>query len=83
VSDSQLVANPINRYLINAAMLPNLIKDPDGGLTIYLSNQAPGPEREVNWLPPPAEPFTMFIRLYLPKPEAIDGTWKAPTPVKV
>lgn len=83
VSDSQLVANPINRYLINVAMLPDLITDPDGGLTINLSNQSPGPAREANWLPTPAEPFIMFIRIYLPKSEVADGTWKAPAPEKV
>ena len=31
-----LVANPIDRYLINSPMLPNLEKDPDGSLTIYI-----------------------------------------------
>ena len=30
---SLLVANPINRYLINSPMLPELKKDADGGLT--------------------------------------------------
>ena len=31
--ESLLVENPINRYLINSPMLPNLVKNPDGGLT--------------------------------------------------
>jgi hypothetical protein len=31
---SLLVANPINRYLINSPMLPQLKKDADGGLTL-------------------------------------------------
>ena len=30
--ESLLVANPINRYLINSPMLPQLKKDADGGL---------------------------------------------------
>jgi hypothetical protein len=30
---SLLYANPLNRYLINAAMLPNLKRDADGGIT--------------------------------------------------
>jgi hypothetical protein len=29
-----LVENPINRYLINSPMLPDLKKSPDGSLTI-------------------------------------------------
>ncbi len=36
---SLLVANPINRYLINSPMLPQMKKDADGGLTIYIQNQ--------------------------------------------
>jgi hypothetical protein len=80
---SLLVANPINRYLINSAMLPTLIKDPDGGITLNLQNKSPGPAREANWLPAPTGPFIIAIRLYWPKPEALDGTWKAPTPVRV
>src|SRR5437762_7788363 len=32
---SLLVANPINRYLINSPMLPELTRDADGGLTLY------------------------------------------------
>ena len=80
---SLLVANPINRYLINSAMLPTLIKDPDGGITLNLQNRSPGPAREANWLPTPTGPFVIAMRLYWPKPEALDGTWKAPKPVRV
>ncbi|WP_285031083.1 DUF1254 domain-containing protein [Mycolicibacterium sp. lyk4-40-TYG-92] len=79
---SLLVANPINRYLINSSMLPTLIKDPDGGITLNLQNKSPGPGREANWLPSPAGPFSVAMRLYWPKPEALDGTWKAPKPVR-
>ncbi len=39
---SQLVANPLNRYLINSPMLPHLKRDADGGLTIYLQDESPG-----------------------------------------
>lgn len=79
---SLLVANPINRYLINSPMLPNLIKDPDGGITIHVQNQSPGPDKEANWLPAPDGPFQMILRLYWPKEEALNGTWKAPQAVK-
>ena len=50
--ESLLVENPINRYLINSPMLPNLVKNPDGGLTIYIQHTSPGPDKEPNWLPP-------------------------------
>jgi len=80
--ESLLVANPINRYLINSPMLPDLVKNPDGSLTIYVQNTSPGPEKEANWLPSPDGPFTLYMRLYSPKPEALDGNWQAPRPVK-
>jgi hypothetical protein len=80
---SLLVANPINRYLINSPMLPQLVKDPDGGITLYVQNQSPGKDKEANWLPAPTGPFVAAMRLYWPKEAALNGTWKAPTMTKV
>jgi hypothetical protein len=73
-----LYANSINRYLINSPMLPKLKRDSDGGITLYIQNESPGPDKESNWLPAPKGPFFMVLRLYWPKPEALDGKWKAP-----
>ncbi|MDR7133889.1 hypothetical protein J2X06_001073 [Lysobacter niastensis] len=75
---SLLVDNPINRYLINSPMLPQLKKDADGGLTLYIQNESPGKDKESNWLPAPKGPFVMFMRLYWPKEEATSGKWTAP-----
>jgi hypothetical protein len=75
---SLLVANPINRYLINSPMLPQLKKDADGGITLHIQNESPGKEKEANWLPAPKGPFVMAMRLYWPKEEATSGKWKAP-----
>jgi hypothetical protein len=75
---SLLVANPLNRYLINSPMLPNLKLDADGGLTLLIQNETPGADKEANWLPAPKGPFIMFMRLYWPKPEALEGKWTAP-----
>jgi len=36
-----------------------------------------------DWLPSPSGPFVMVLRLCWPKPEALDGSWQAPQPVKV
>ncbi len=80
---SLLVANPINRYLINSPMLPDLKKDTDGGLTLYIQNESPGKELESNWLPAPKGPFTMYMRLYWPAEAALDGSWKQPPLEKV
>jgi len=81
---SLLVANPLNRYLINSPMLPQLKRDADGGLTLLIQNESPGKDLEANWLPAPKGPFAMYMRLYWPKQEALDGKWVAPKlqPVK-
>jgi hypothetical protein len=76
--ESLLVANPINRYLINSPMLPDLKKDADGGLTIYVQHNSPGKDKVANWLPAPTGPFMMYLRLYWPKQAALDGQWAAP-----
>jgi hypothetical protein len=78
-----LVRNPINRYLINSPMLPNLKLDPDGGLTVYIDSDSPGKDKEPNWLPAPKAPFMLAMRYYLPKPELLNAGWKSPPVVRV
>ena len=79
-----LIENPINRYLINSPMLPQMKKNPDGSLPIYIQNKTPGKVNESNWLPAPDAPFYMLLRLYWPKetPPSIlppgAGTWNPP-----
>jgi hypothetical protein len=75
---SLLTENPIDRYLINSPMLPKLRKDGDGGITIYVQHESPGKAKESNWLPAPQGPFAAVMRIYQPRPEALDGTWKQP-----
>jgi hypothetical protein len=79
-----LVDNPINRYLINSPMLPNLKKNKDGSLTLYIQKDAPSADKKANWLPAPNGPIYMVMRLYWPKtePPSIlppgEGTWQPP-----
>ena len=79
-----LIKNPIDRYLINSPMLPNMKTNDDGSLTIYVQKDSPGPDRESNWLPAPDGPIYMVMRLYWPKTEPPsvlppgEGTWKPP-----
>jgi hypothetical protein len=73
-----LVANPLNRYLINSPMLSDFKLDEDGGLTLLAQNESPGTEKEANWLPAPKGPFFMAMRLYWPQDEALKGNWAAP-----
>lgn len=75
---SLLVANPLNRYLLNSPMLPQLDEDADGGVTLIIQNDSPGQDKEANWLPAPKGPFVMYMRLYWPKDEALTGKWTAP-----
>ena len=75
-----LIENPINRYLINSPMLPEMKKNADGSLTIYIQNKSPGKDKEANWLPAPDGPIYMVMRLYWPKDQALNGTWK-PAPI--
>lgn len=83
VPQQLLVANSLNRYLINSPMLPNLKKDADGGLTIYIQAESPGPEKEANWLPAPKGPFMMAMRYYWPKPALLADEWKSPAVIQV
>jgi hypothetical protein len=75
---SLLVANPLNRYLLNSPMLPQFKKDADGGLTLLVQNESPGKDKEANWLPAPKGPFFVAMRMYWPKDEALNGAWTAP-----
>jgi hypothetical protein len=73
-----LTPNPINRYLINSPMIPQLKKDADGGITLYIQNPSPGKAKESNWLPAPKGPFYVVLRVYWPKEEILNGSWKVP-----
>ncbi len=42
-----LIENPINRYLINSPMLPDMKKNADGSLTLYIQKDSPGADKEV------------------------------------
>jgi hypothetical protein len=73
-----LVPNPLGRYLINSAMMSDLVVEPDGDIVLHLRKESPGEDREANWLPAPDGPFSAVLRLYLPRAEALDGQWTAP-----
>jgi hypothetical protein len=75
-TSSANVANPVNRYVPGSPMLPQVVKDGDGGLTFHIQNETPGKDKEPNWLLARTGPFFIAMRLYWP--EALDGTWKQP-----
>ena len=83
-----LTKNPINRYLINSPMLPDLKKNADGSITLYIQKDSPGKDKESNWLPAPDDTIYLVMRLYWPKTEAPSilpagaGSWNPPGIVK-
>ena len=84
-----LIENPINRYLINSPMLPEMKTGEDGSLTIYIQKENPGKDKESNWLPAPNDTAYLVMRLYWPKTEAPSilppgsGSWNPPGIVQV
>jgi hypothetical protein len=74
--EGYMVANPINRNAIGdrSGLKPNA----DGSLDIYIQHDSPGPEKEANWLPAPADSFNLLLRIYWPKEEVLHGGWIPP-----
>jgi hypothetical protein len=74
--DGFQVPNPLNRSALGDR--DPLRYEPDGSLDLIIRHKDPGGEHQSNWLPCPRGPFTLFLRLYEPAAQALDGTWKPP-----
>jgi len=75
-SDCLLVANPIGRHSIGDRTA-GLLRDADGGLTVVIQADDPGPG--INWLPAPAnDGFYLTLRLYQPHRSHLDGAFRYP-----
>ncbi|MCK5834194.1 MAG: DUF1254 domain-containing protein [Lentisphaeria bacterium] len=77
-----LVDNPINRYAISNST-EGVKKNKDGSLTIYISKDSPGKDKESNWLPAPNGPFWVVLRTYGPSEEILNKSWKQPEYVPI
>lgn len=75
-SKQAFVPNPIERYAIGDR--DRLKFNPDGSLDLYLQHESPGKDRESNWLPAPKDDFNLVLRMYWPRPAALQGEWKPP-----
>lgn len=70
--------NPIDWYLVNSTT-PGLVTNDDGSLTITIRREQPATAKEqANWLPAPAGPFYLVLRMYWPEQAALDVSWTPP-----
>jgi hypothetical protein len=75
--DYRVVPNALERFSFNN--LSPLALEPDGALKIYVGATPPMRAPASNWLPAPVgRPFTLTLRLYVPKPEVLTGAYYAP-----
>jgi len=74
-----LVPNPIDRYSIGDRTT-GLMYNPDGSLDLYIQRNSPA-GNESNWLPAPDDQFYLILRMYQPRPDVLNGTYRIP-PVK-
>jgi hypothetical protein len=70
-----LIDNPIKRYAIGDR--DALQFNDDGSLEILIQHERPGGDIS-NWLPSPPDAFAVTMRLYMPQPGFLDGSWKLP-----
>lgn len=77
-ADNYLTANPAGIYAVGhqRPVVPN----PDGSVDLAIQHADPGPSVPAgNWLPiPESGQFSLTMRLYAPKEEAIQGRWQPP-----
>lgn len=70
-------ANPINRYAIGNRT-SGLKKNVDGSIDILIQHEAPGGDKDANWLPAPKGQFRMVFRGYQPRTEVLDYRFRLP-----
>jgi hypothetical protein len=71
--------NPLNRYVVSQRS--QFVKNADGSIDVYVQHASRGAGKEANWLPAPADTFSLIMRIYRPRetpPSIIDGSWTVP-----
>jgi hypothetical protein len=73
----ELYDNPINLYAVGSRH--PLTPAQDGTSTVYVQYAQPAGEQVRNWLPAPQSGrFTLMLRLYQPRADAVEGLWTPP-----
>ncbi|MEN0083881.1 MAG: DUF1254 domain-containing protein [Leifsonia sp.] len=71
-------ANALDRFSLGTKN-QNLTVGKDGSLTLTVGGEAPtDPAAHVNWLPAPAEEFSVYLRTYWPDDSILHGDWTPP-----
>ena len=80
--DFHVVKNSINKYGVNN--VGNLQKNSDGSLSIWISPSLPKGVPQSNWIPSEkGKDFALNLRMYVPKPEVLNGSWLPPEIKKI
>jgi hypothetical protein len=74
--DGYLVDNPVHRFALGDR--DKLLRNPDGSLDLLIQHEPPAGRLIANWLPAPAAPFQLLMRVYWPRQEMISGSWQPP-----
>ncbi|MCL1985787.1 MAG: DUF1214 domain-containing protein [Betaproteobacteria bacterium] len=73
----QLNDNKMRRYALTSSS--KLVSEPDGSIVMYFQPKAPDKKYQANWLPTPTLGyFSLVLRLYAPKPRALNADWRPP-----
>lgn len=80
-SSGFFVPNEMKRYALGDRS--DLKLNEDGSLDIFIQTEDPGGDKTQNWLPAEKGRFSLTLRVYYPKDEMLNGTWKAPAIRKV
>ncbi len=63
---------------IEVGSYSDLTPNPDGSCDIHIQHWPPPIDQLVNWLSTPDGPITLVMRLYSPRPAALNGPWRMP-----
>ncbi len=76
---NRFVANPLHRYSVGdrSGLVPNA----DGSVDVLIQRASP-PRGVANWLPAPPGRFVLWLRVYVPGPAILEGSYEVPPVVR-